>query len=184
MRKVVVSNLVSLDGFIAGPSGEIDWFGVDWDFQDYTKERLGSIGVILFGRVTYDLMAGYWPTASPEENDQAIIDAMNTLPKIVFSRTLASTEWNNAVINRGDPVRETERMKAEGGKDIVIFGSGTIVSALSAAGLVDEYRIFVNPVILGAGKTQFGGVRHRIGLRLKETKVFGNGLVMLTYTKD
>lgn len=183
MRKVVVSNLVSLDGFIAGPSGETDWFSVGRDFQDFTKERLSSIGVILFGRVTYDLMAGYWPTASSEDNDPAIIDAMNTLPKIVFSRTLASTEWNNAVINRGDPARETERMKAEGGKDIVIFGSGTIVSALSAAGLVDEYRIFVNPVILGAGKTQFD-VRHRIGLRLKETKVFGNGLVLLTYEKD
>lgn len=184
MRKVVVSNLISLDGFIAGPSGEIDWFSVSEDFMDYTKERLGSMGLLLFGRVTYDLMAGYWPTASPAENDEAIIYAMNSLPKIVFSRTLASTEWNNAVVNRGDPVHETERMKAEGGKDIVIFGSGTIVSALSEAGLVDEYRIFVNPVILGAGKQQFGGLGHRIGLRLEDTKVFGNGLVLLKYAKD
>ncbi|HML96451.1 MAG TPA: dihydrofolate reductase family protein [Thermodesulfobacteriota bacterium] len=184
MRKVVVSNLVSLDGFIAGPSGEIDWFSVGGDFMDYTKERLGSMGILLFGRVTYELMAGYWPDASPAENDEAIIHAMNGLPKIVFSRTLASVEWNNAVVNRGDPVHETERMKAEGGKDIVIFGSGTMVSALSAAGLVDEYRIFVNPVILGAGKTQFGGVGHRVGLRLKETKAFAGGLVLLTYTRD
>lgn len=184
MRKVVVSNLISLDGFIAGPSGEIDWFSVGGDFMDYTKGRLGSMGVLLFGRVTYELMAGYWPDASPAENDEAIIHAMNSLPKIVFSRTLPSADWNNAVVNRGDPVHETERMKAEGGEDIVIFGSGTIVSALSAAGLVDEYRIFVNPVILGAGKTQFGGVGRRIDLRLKETKAFAGGLVLLTYAKD
>ena len=184
MRKVVVSNLVSLDGFIAGPSGEIDWFSVGKDFESYIARDLQSIGVILFGRVTYELLAGYWPTATSDVNDPLLIEAMNTLPKIVFSRTLASAEWNNAVINRGDPVHETERMKSEGGKDIVIFGSRTIVSALSAAGLVDEYRIFVNPVILGAGRQQFDGVRHRIGLRLKETKVFGNGLVLLTYEKD
>ncbi|MCL4245424.1 MAG: dihydrofolate reductase family protein [Candidatus Dadabacteria bacterium] len=184
MRKVVVSNLISLDGFIAGPSGEIDWFSVDREVLDYIKERFGSMGILLFGRVTYELMAGYWPNASPPEDDEAIIHAMNSLPKIVFSRTLASAEWNNAVVNRGDPVHETKMMKSEGGKDIVIFGSGTIVSALSEAGLVDEYRIFVNPVILGAGKQQFGGLGHRVGLRLEDTKVFGNGLVLLKYAKD
>lgn len=184
MRKVVVSNLISLDGFIAGPSGEIDWHDVGDDFQSYIAEDLQSIGVILFGRVTYELLAGYWPTATSDVNDPVLIEAMNSIPKIVFSSTLASTEWNNAVINRGDPAHETERMKGEGGEDIVVFGSGTIVSALSEAGLVDEYRIFVNPVILGAGRTQFGGLRHRIGLRLEDAKVFDKGLVLLTYTKD
>ncbi len=181
MRKVVVSNLISLDGFIAGPSGEIDWHGVDDDFQSYIAGELQSTGMILFGRVTCELLAGYWPTATPDVNDPLLIEAMNALPKIVFSRTLASTEWNNAVINRGDPVRETERMKAESGKDIFVFGSGTIVSALSASGLVDEYRFFVNPVILGGGVPQF---RSRSNLRLLGTRTFDKGLVMLAYAKD
>lgn len=181
MRKVVVSNLISLDGFIAGPSGEIDWHDVDDDFQSYIAGELQSTGMILFGRVTYELLAGYWPTATPDVNDPVLIKAMNALPKIVFSRTLASAEWNNAVINRGDPVRETERMKAESGKDIFVFGSGTIVSALSDAGLVDEYRFFVNPVILGGGISQF---ESRLNLRLLGTRTFDKGLVMLTYAKD
>lgn len=178
MRKLIVSNLISIDGFIAGPGGDIDWMDVDKDFESYIAGDLESIGVMLFGRVTYELMVGYWPGATPTENDPRLIEAMNNLPKIVFSNTLPNAEWNNTTLLRGDAVKETLKLKQEDGKDIVVFGSGKIVSALAEAGLVDEYRIFVSPVILGSGESQFRG---RLKLRLLGTRTFGKGLVLLNY---
>jgi dihydrofolate reductase len=184
MRKVIVSNLISLDGFIAGPNGEIDWFSWDKELESHSKDQIASMGAILFGRVTYELMADYWPNASDTENDPAIIDAMNNLPKVVFSRTLESVEWNNSRLVKGDIEGEVARLKREPEKDIVIFGSGSIVSALSQAGLIDEYRIFVNPVVLGGGKPSFPGMRSRLGLKHINTKTFGSGLVLICYQPD
>jgi dihydrofolate reductase len=184
MRKVIVSNLISLDGFIAGPKGEIDWFGWDKELESYSKEQLGSMGTILFGRVTYELMAGYWPTATADTIDQIIINAMNNLPKVVFSKTLDKVEWNNSRLVKDDIEGEVAGLKRGPGKDIVIYGSGSIVSALAQAGLIDEYRIFVNPVVLGSGKPQFGDINDRINLKLLSTKTFGNGLVLLCYEPD
>jgi dihydrofolate reductase len=184
MRKVIVSNLISLDGFIAGPKGEIDWFGWDKELESYSKEQLGSMGTILFGRVTYELMAGYWPTATADTIDQIIINAMNNLPKVVFSKTLYKVEWNNSRLVKDDIEGEVAGLKRGPGKDIVIYGSGSIVSALAQAGLIDEYRIFVNPVVLGSGKPQFGDINDRINLKLLSTKTFGNGLVLLCYEPD
>ncbi|MEW6144244.1 MAG: dihydrofolate reductase family protein [Thermodesulfobacteriota bacterium] len=181
MRKVIVSNLISLDGFIAGPNGEIDWFGWDEELESYCRDQLGSMDTILFGRVTYELMAGYWPAASATENDQAIIDAMNNLPKVVFSRTLDRVEWKNSRLVKDDIEGEVARMKREPGKDMVIFGSGSIVSSLAPAGLIDEYRIFVNPVVLGRGKSMFRGIDNRLGLKHLCTRTFGSGLVLICY---
>jgi len=184
MRKLIVSNLVSLDGFISGPNGEIDWFGWDKELESYSKEQLGSMGTILFGRVTYELMVGYWPTATADTIDRMIIDAMNNLPKIVFSRTLDKVEWKNSRLVKDDIEGEVAKLKREPGKDMVIYGSGSIVSALSQAGLIDEYRILVNPVVLGSGKPQFGDIKDRINLKLLSTKTFGNGHVLLCYGSD
>jgi dihydrofolate reductase len=184
MRKVIVSNLVSLNGFIAGLNGEIDWFGWDKELENFCKDQLGSMGTILFGRVTYELMASYWPTATADTNDQVIIDAMNNLPKVVFSRTLDKVEWKNSRLVKDDIEGEVAGLKREPGKDIVIYGSGSIVSALTQAGLIDEYRIFVNPVILGSGKPMFRGIDNRLNLKHIDTKTFGNGLVLLCYEPD
>lgn len=181
MRKVIVSNLVSLDGFIAGPNGEIDWFSWDKELEAYCKDQIAWMGAILFGRVTYELMAGYWPGASDKENDPAIIDAMNNLPKIVFSRTLENVPWNNSRLVKDDIEGEVARLKREPGKDIVIYGSGSIVSALSQAGLIDEYRIFVNPVVLGGGKPSFPNIKSRLIMKHTDTRTFGSGLVLLCY---
>jgi dihydrofolate reductase len=100
MRKIIVSNYVTLDGFFAGPQGEIDWFVWNEETAEYSKELLQAIDTILFGRVTYELMAGYWPTAAAAAEDPAIVEAMNNLPKVVFSRTLEKVEWNNAKLER------------------------------------------------------------------------------------
>ena len=181
MRKVIVSNLMTLDGFFAGPAGELDWFVWDVEMAEYMKEQLGALDTILFGRVTYQMMADYWPTARSPEEDPAIIEAMNTLPKIVFSTTLAKTEWQNSRLVKNDIDEEVAKLKQEPGKDMVIFGSGSIVSAFTRSGLIDEYRIFINPVVLGLGMPMFTGLNQRLKLQTLGTKTFPCGAVLLQY---
>jgi dihydrofolate reductase len=181
MRKIIVANLASLDGFIAGPNGEIDWFNVDKEFERYAVDFISTVDTMLYGRVTYQLMAGYWPTASATENDPRIIDAMNSFPKVVFSKTLNKVEWKNARLVKDDIGGEISRLKQQPGKNMVIYGSGTIVSQLSQMGLIDEYRIFVSPIILGNGRQQFENIDHKLDLKLLETKTFGTGMVLLHY---
>jgi dihydrofolate reductase len=183
MRKLIVSNLVSLDGFMAGPAGEIDWFAglADKEFEEYAVRLLESSDTLLFGRVTYQLMAGYWPTASAAQDDPRIIAAMNDLRKIVFSRTLDKVEWKNSRLVEGDAAGEVARLKAQPGKHLVIYGSGGLVSELSPQGLIDDYRIFVAPLALGSGLPLFRGLSRRLGLRLVETKSFRAGMVLLRY---
>lgn len=184
MRRVMVSNYVSLDGFFAGPGGEIDWFVWDDETAGYMKGLMNSIDTILFGRVTYELMASYWPTAGPPAEDPIITDFMNKTPKIVFSRTLKKVEWNNSRLVKDNVADEVSRMKQEPGTDMVIYGSGSIVSAFAQAGLIDDYRIFVNPVVLGDGKTMFRGLRERLKLRLSSTMTFRCGVVLLHYEPE
>ncbi len=183
MRKVIVSNLISLDGFIAGTDGEIDWFVnfADKEFEEYSIALLGTVDTMLFGRVTYELMASYWPTATPAANSQQVIDAMNNSQKVVFSRTLQKVEWKNSRLVRSDIAGEVSRLKQQPGKNIVIYGSGAIVSALTRARLIDEYRIFVCPVALGGGIPQFKGIKDRLRLSLKSAKSLGSGLVAMNY---
>jgi dihydrofolate reductase len=183
MRELIVSNLQSLDGFMAGPKGEIDWFTglADKEFEAYGIELIGSVDTILFGRVTYQLMAGYWPTASASEDDPRIIEAMNNLPKIVFSRTLDRVEWKNSRLVKTDPAEEVARLKQQAGKYLVIYGSGGLVSELSRRGLIDEYRIFVAPLVLGGGVPMFRGLEKRLPLRLSEVRSFRSGTVLLRY---
>jgi dihydrofolate reductase len=147
MRKVIASNLVSLDGC----------------------------------RATYQLMAGYWPKASSAEDDPKIIEAMNKLPKVVFSRTLASVDWKNSRLVRTDAAEEVVRLKQGPGKHLVIYGSGGLVSALSLRGLIDDYRVFVAPLVLGAGVPMFRELEQRVPLRLAEAKSFRSGVVLLRY---
>jgi len=184
MRKIIVSNNVSLDGFFAGPKGEFDWFVWDEETAEYIKELLRSIDTLLFGRVTYELMADYWPTASPSTEDPMIINAMNNLPKIVFSRTLEKVEWNNSRLVKENIVEEAARLKQQPGKDMVIFGSGSIVSAFAQSGLIDDYRIFINPVVLGRGKLMFKGLHERLKLKLLNSKKFQCGVVLLQYMPE
>ena len=179
MRKIIVSNYVSLDGFFAGPNGEIDWFVWDEETEAYAKELAASIDTILFGRVTYELMVGYWPTAATE--DPIITKYMNNSPKIVFSRTLEKADWKNTRLLREIDPQEIRNLKEQPGKDLVIYGSGSIVSTLAQSGLIDDYRIFVNPVVLGNGKPLFVGLKERFKLNLLSTKTFRCGVVLLHY---
>jgi dihydrofolate reductase len=181
MRKLFVFDLVSLDGFFEGLKRDISWHNVDAEFNDYAIAMLNSAGTLLFGRVTYELMAGFWPTPEAIKNDPIVADKMNALPKVVFSRTLNKAGWNNTRLVRDNMEDEIRKMKMLPGKDMALLGSGAIMSELAQLGLIDEYRIMVNPLVLGAGTPLFKGIKDRVDLTLLETRSFRNGNVALRY---
>jgi dihydrofolate reductase len=182
VRKVLVSMMVTVDGMFAGPDGDIGWHNVDEEFNDFAIEQLDSVDTLLFGRVTYELMASYWPTDLALGDDPDVARRMNALEKVVFSRTLGAVEWENSRLVKDDLTGEVARLKEKPGKDMVIFGSGTIVTELAQAGLIDEYRLFINPVALGTGTALFAGLPEALRLKLVDTRVFNSGNVLLRYT--
>ena len=181
MRKIIVSNLVSLDGFFEGENKEIDWFTVDETFFEYARQLLNEVDTILFGRITYQMMAAFWPSAIDE--DAVITHKMNHLNKIVFSKTLKKTDWNNARLAKNNLAEVVKNLKNQPGENIVIFGSGTIVNQLTKLDLIDEYRIIINPLLLGKGNAMFKGIDDRIDLELLDTKVLKTGVIVLYYKR-
>ena len=179
MRKIIVFNMVTADGFIAGSNGEIDWHNVDEAFNEYAIETFKTIETILFGRVTYEIMESYWPTESGKEDNPIVANIMNTTEKIVFSKTLKNAEWNNTAVHKYITNIEINALKQKDGGDIIVLGSGTIVQELTKFKLVDEYRFMINPVVLGAGKTMFND---RLNLKFLKTKEFKNGNILLCYS--
>jgi dihydrofolate reductase len=187
MRKIIVSNLVTLDGYFAGPNGEIGWFITGEDFFEGTEAQFDAVDALLFGRVTYEGMLSYWTSQQAIEFDPVIAGRMNNQNKIVFSRTLDRVEcgeWDNARLIKGDLGEEVRRLKAQPGKNMLIFGSGQIVAQLTQLGLIDLYTLFVNPVVLGSGKSMFAGVDHTVRLKLTESKVFKSGMVRVIYEPE
>ncbi len=183
MRKVLVFNNVSLDGYIADEKGDMSWaHKQDPEWTAFTSENASGQVVFLFGRVTYELMAGWWPTPPAIQGMPDVARAMNETPKVVFSRTLEEATWQNTRLVKGDPAVEVRRMKAEPGPDMVIMGSGTIVSQLTDAGLIDEYQLVVHGIALGHGKGMFD-VQEKTRLALQKARVFKNGNVVLWYER-
>jgi dihydrofolate reductase len=182
MRKLIVFNNVSLDGYFVDASGDMGWaHRPDAEWNSFTAENAGGGGVLLFGRKTYDLMASYWPTPMAMQNYPVVAEGMNNLSKVVFSKTMDKASWKNTRLVKNDLASEVRKMKDESGDGMAILGSGTIVAQLAEEGLIDEYQIAVIPVVLGAGRTMFGGIKRRLNLTLKKTRVFGNGNVVLWY---
>lgn len=181
MRRVTVFNLMSLDGYIAGENGDISWHMVDDDFHELAIAASTSGNTLLFGRVTYELMAGFWPRPEAMQADPIVAAGMNRSDKIVFSRTLQKADWNNTRLVKDDMIGEVRRLKEGTGTDLTVLGSGSIVAQLTDAGLIDEYRVLLNPVVLGKGKTMFEDLKRMLVLRLTETRKFGNGNMLLKY---
>jgi dihydrofolate reductase len=181
MRRLTVFNLMTLDGYIAGQGGDISWHNVDEEFQELANAASNSGNTLLFGRVTYELMAGFWPTPEAIRTDPIVAAGMNKSEKIVFSRTLQKADWNNTRLVKDDMLVEVRRLKQGAGKDLTVLGSGSIVAQLAEEGLIDEYQVLLNPVAIGQGKTMFEGLKHRLDLKLVRTRAFGNGNVQLTY---
>ncbi len=173
--------MVTLDGFFAGPNGELDWFVVDEELNEYSIDLLSNVDTLLFGRVTYQLIADYWVSPSATTEIPIIADKMINLPKIVFSKMLQKVEWNNSRLLKENIAEEICTMKQQPGKDMVILGSSSIVSTFMQLGLIDEYRSIVNPVVLGKGKPLFNGVKDKLNLKLLKSKTFNSGVVALYY---
>ncbi len=181
MRKVIFFMLTSVDGFFEAPGHNIDWHNVDEEFNEFANEQLNSTDMLLFGRVTYEMMAGYWPTAEAKASDPEVAGAMNALQKIVVSTTLDSADWENTRLIKDNVAEEVGKLKQQAGKDIIIMGSSDLAASLAEMGLVDEFRIMVNPVVLGEGKPVFSGIHGQMKLKLLKARTFGNGNVLLYY---
>jgi dihydrofolate reductase len=181
---VIVFNLITLDGYFAGPDGDIDWHQVDEEFFEFANEQLATIGALFFGRVTYEGMAGYWPTPAAQESDPVTADQMNRIEKYVFSTTLDRADWNNTTLVRGNAAEEVAKLKAQPGKDLFIFGSGDLAGSLLERGLIDEYRLIMVPVVLGAGKKLFPDAGQPVKFSLLSARTFRNGNVLLSYQPE
>lgn len=189
MRKVVVSINITLDGFMAGPHGELDWHFPLWNSEmaDFAYEQLCMMDSILLGRVTYQAMASYWPyEANNSANGRQECNyayMMNHYEKIVFSKTLRTVEWRNARLVKKNIAKEVAELKQQPGLDMIIFGSGSIVSRLMQLDLIDEYVLWLHPVVLGKGIPLFRELQQAYPLKLLKTKTFSSGVVILYYEK-
>ena len=183
MRKIVVSEFVTVDGVMEAPE---KWQKYSWGENEgehnqeekYKSDELFGAGALLLGRVTYELFAGYWPTAT-EEGKGA--DRMNDIPKYVVSTSLKELEWKNSTLINGDVAEEVSKLKRQSGGDILVYGSAALVNALMQHDLVDEYRLMVHPVVVGSGKRLFAEGSDLSVLELVDTKPFPSGNVVLTY---
>jgi dihydrofolate reductase len=186
MRKLIVFNNISLDGYFTDANSDMSWAhqNADEEWNKFTSENASGGGVLLFGRKTYDLMVSFWPTKQAYDMMPQVAEGMNNLPKVVFSRTMDKAEWNNTKLVKGNIVEEVSGMKSEPGDDMVIMGSGTIVSQLTQERLIDEYQIIVHPLVLGSGRTLFQGVKQQVPLKRVNSRTFGNGNVLLTYVLE
>lgn len=186
MRKVTMLNRVSIDGFFAGPNGEIDWFIHDPEVDKAAHEMMRP-DTLLLGRVTYQMFESYWPHVATDPNApkeaRILADELTQMTKVVFSKTLEEVTWENTQLVKGDVAKEVKELKQGEGPDITIFGSGTIVQQLTAEGLIDEYLIVLTPIIVGAGKPLFKDVKE-INLGLLEAREFNSGNVLLHYRID
>jgi dihydrofolate reductase len=181
VAKIIVSNLMTLDGFMADSRGELGWFRVDEEFVEYSRELCASVGGFLFGRRTFEVMAAFWPHERGKQDDPFVAERMNVLPKIVISKTLPEPEWSNSRVIRDRVPQSIAQVKKQSGGDIAILGSGRLVSSLLPLGLIDELRIFVHPTILGGGQPEFSKGLGRIDLKLLYMRPFRSGVTMLAY---
>lgn len=184
MRRLGVFNNVSLDGYFVDANGDMRWAyreKPDAEWNAFVAGNASGEAQLLFGRITYQLMAGYWPTPQAMQSMPAVAEGMNNMLKVVFSRTLDTVTWRNTQLVKGDPAAKVRKMKNEPGPELVILGSGSIVSQLAQEHLIDEFQVAIIPVVLGKGRTMFDGLKERLPLRLTKSRTFGNGCVVLNY---
>jgi dihydrofolate reductase len=185
MRKIVVMISISLDGFIEGPEGQLGWHRVDDELHDHFNHELAAMGAFLNGRVMYELRAQYWPTADADPSSprpvREFAGIWRDMPKLVFSRTLERADWN-ATIVRDVVADDISRLKAQPGGDLSL-GGADLAAAFMRHDLVDEFRLYIHPIVLGRGKPLFRAADAPLNLRLVETRAFGSGVVLVRYQR-
>lgn len=183
MRTLFAFLLTSLDGHHAGPGGQFDWPNVDADFHEFSIRQLNDLDVVAFGRTTYEHMAAWWPTTEAAAADPETAARMNAIRKVVYSRTLTEVTWQPTELVTGDAAAHLRALKQDGGRgDIAIFGSSTLTASLLDAGVIDELRILVDPIVLGGGERLLAGVANRVRLAVSRTTTFRNGNVLICGT--
>lgn len=181
MRKLNVFNFITLNGYFKGPNEDISWHKHGQEESEYAAEGAQSESVIVLGRVTYEQMANYWPTPLAKQNSPEIAEGMNKSEKIVFSKTLKNAEWENTRIISSNIGEEVKKIKQSPGKDMIILGSGSIITQFSDLGLIDEYLFMVDPVALGNGTPLFKNMKRKLDLKLKSVRQFKSGVILLIY---
>jgi dihydrofolate reductase len=183
MRKLNVFNFVTLNGYFKGPDGDISWHkhGTGADEREFAEEGAGSDNILLFGRVTYDMMAWYWPSPDAMKNSPKVADGMNRSRKIVFSRTLKKSDWSNTTIVNDSMIETVKKLKKSADKDITILGSGSIITQLAEHNLIDSYQLMIDPLAIGAGTSIFQGLAKPLQLKLANTRTFTSGVLLLNY---
>ncbi|MEO7086023.1 MAG: dihydrofolate reductase family protein [Gemmatimonadaceae bacterium] len=184
MPTLSVFNTVSLDGYFVSSTGDMSWAHAgsdDKEWNDFVSGNASGDGTLIFGRVTYDMMSSYWPTPMAMQNSPEVAKGMKALSKVVFSRTLKSASWSNTTLVKDDMIESMRAMKSGSGNPMTILGSGSVVSQFADAGLIDEYQLVIKPIALGAGRTMFDGLATPLHLRLRTSRQFANGNVLLCY---
>lgn len=185
MRKLKLQMQLSVDGFVAGPNGELDWMTWNWsdDIKKYVGDLTNSVDTILLGRKMTDGFVSHWTNvaADPNNDEYAAAKKFVELPKIVFSRTLNKSIWDNTEIATGDYVKFINQLKKKSGKDIIVYGGAGFVSSLIKNNLIDEYHLFINPTAIGRGLEIFKDLNEKLDLKLVNTRIFSNGVVGLFY---
>jgi dihydrofolate reductase len=181
LKKLISFMAVTLDGYHEGPNGEFDWPNVDDEFYEFSISQLNDIDTLVFGRATYEGMASYWPTAAALESDPIVAEKMNTIRKVVVSRTLDAADWQNTTLVKGKAADAISELKQRPGKYLAVFGSSELTANLLEQGLVDELRVMVMPILLGAGNSLFRTLNGRVPLELRQTRTFSSGNVLLVY---
>jgi dihydrofolate reductase len=187
MRKLVLFMHVSLDGFAVDADGGLGWISYDSEMQQYGEGIVATVGSPVYGRVTYELMAGYWPAVlndpDADEHSKAHARWVDKATKIVFSRTMKTAEWNNTIVINDNIVEEINKLKQQPGKDLVIFGSPGLAHSFMELDLIDEYQLTVNPVLLGSGIPAYQDIKNKTNLKLVKATVLKNGVVGLHYAR-
>ena len=187
MRRIITTTWVTLDGFIAGPTGDMGWVGEIYDaaMGAYEGALVEAVDTLLLGRVTYESFAGSWPhvpeSPTASEGEKVYARRLNTMRKVVFSTTLDRADWNNSTLLREITPDAIGQLKSEPGGDLLIYGSASVVQALTSLGLIDEYQVLVHPVLVGGGKPLFGALKDQVKLKLVNSTAHPSGVVVLTY---
>ncbi|MEL1241529.1 dihydrofolate reductase family protein [Flavobacterium flavipallidum] len=188
MRKIISFMHVSLDGFVAGPQGEMDWITINETIFDHVGQRISQTDTAMYGRITYDMMENYWPTAADKPNaskhDIEHSQWYSKAHKIVLSKTLNEAQLNNSTIISDNIAENINNIKNQSGSEILLFGSPTATHALLQENLIDGYWLFVNPILLGQGIPLFANIKEKTKLKLVNTKAFDCGVTELNYILD
>ena len=186
MRKLKLQVQISVDGYIAGPNGEMDWMTWNWDdeLKNCVSELTAPVDTIVLGRILAEGFIGYWAgvAANPDDPSQPFGKIMTGTPKVVFTKTLEKSGWDNTILAKGDLAEEINKLKSLEGGDIIAYGGASFVSGLIKAGLIDEYNLFVNPAVVGNGMPIFKEISSRLNLELIKAQAFSCGVALLRYS--